>query len=445
MQDVKHLTQKKKSLLDRLLSRGSSGSGNAFRRQSVQPPPRSRKRLAAVLVAGICLLGGLIMSLTLSTRSAVSSVGKTPSPPPREGLNTWNSFHLAAQQLPSVQSVGSKIQSGVPGGGTITYAINPELQEKVTRVLNENRVPFGVFVALEPRTGRVLAMASHAAQDGTWPGKAFYTPYPMASLFKIVTAAAALEEKKISPETVMAFNGRLTSVSPSTWEPRRRHSQEMSLTEAMGKSVNPVFGRLASDVVGREPLLQYAGRFGFNQVLFPGTQIQPSIAATPQNTNELMLMGAGLGREVKITPLHAASLIGAVANGGTLMAPLLADEIKSDNGTTLYQAQPHPLRRVITPETAGQLAKMLSQTVSKGTSRRAFHDRRGRPMLGSVSIAAKTGSIDGKDPEGHYSWFAAYAPMENPQIALVALVVNQGKWKIKASHVGEKALEAFFR
>jgi cell division protein FtsI/penicillin-binding protein 2 len=66
-------------------------------------------------------------------------------------------------------------------------------------------------------------------------------------------------------------------------------------------------------------------------------------------------------------------------------------------------------------------------------------------MLGSISIAAKTGSIDGKDPEGHYSWFAAYAPIENPQIALVALVVNQGKWKIKATHVGEKALETFFK
>lgn len=444
MQDVKHLTQKKKSLLHRLVSRSTTGSGNAFKRQREQRPPRSRKRLA-IFAAGLFLIAGLFLSLTLSTRSAVSSVSKAPPTVSSEGLNTWNSFQLAAQQLPSFQPVGSKLQAGLPGGGTITYAINPELQERVTRVMNDNKVPFGVFVALEPRTGKILAMASHSSRDDAWPGKAFYTPYPMASLFKIVTAAAALEEKKISPDTVMAFNGKLTSVSPSIWEPRRRHSQEMSLTEAMGKSVNPVFGRLASDVVGRDPLLLYAGRFGFNQVLFPGTQIQPSVAATPQNTAELMLMGAGLGREVKITPLHAASLIGAVANGGTLMAPLLADEIKSGKGTTVYQAQPHPLRRAISSETAGHLAKMLSTTVSKGTSRRAFHDRRGRPMLGSISIAAKTGSIDGKDPEGQYSWFAAYAPIENPQIALVALVVNQGTWKIKASHVGEKALEAFFR
>jgi cell division protein FtsI/penicillin-binding protein 2 len=87
---------------------------------------------------------------------------------------------------------------------------------------------------------------------------------------------------------------------------------------------------------------------------------------------------------------------------------------------------------------------MLSSTVLTGTSRKAFHDRRGRPRL-DVSIAAKTGSINGTDPKGHYSWFAAFAPIQNPRIALVALVINPDKWKIKAPQVGEQALEEFFR
>jgi cell division protein FtsI/penicillin-binding protein 2 len=87
---------------------------------------------------------------------------------------------------------------------------------------------------------------------------------------------------------------------------------------------------------------------------------------------------------------------------------------------------------------------MLSSTVTSGTSRRAFHDRQGRPRL-DVDIAAKTGSINGTDPKGHYSWFAAFAPAHSPRIALVALVINQDKWKVKASYVGEQALEEFFR
>jgi cell division protein FtsI/penicillin-binding protein 2 len=135
----------------------------------------------------------------------------------------------------------------------------------------------------------------------------------------------------------------------------------------------------------------------------------------------------------------------AIANGGVMMAPSLTEEIRNSRGETVFTRQPRQLKRLVTPETAGQLARMLSTTVNSGTSRKAFHDRRGRPMLASLNIAAKTGSIDGKDPAGHYSWFAAYAPIEDPQIALVALVINQNKWRIKASHVGEKALEAFFK
>jgi cell division protein FtsI/penicillin-binding protein 2 len=88
---------------------------------------------------------------------------------------------------------------------------------------------------------------------------------------------------------------------------------------------------------------------------------------------------------------------------------------------------------------------MMSTTVNSGTSRKAFHDRRGRPRLADIAIAAKTGSINGNDPVGYYSWFAAYAPADDPQIALIALVINQPKWKIKASYVGEQALESYFR
>jgi cell division protein FtsI/penicillin-binding protein 2 len=128
-----------------------------------------------------------------------------------------------------------------------------------------------------------------------------------------------------------------------------------------------------------------------------------------------------------------------------MMAPSLAQAVQNPQGVSLYTQHPQLLRRVVTPETAHSLARMLSTTVVSGTSRRAFHDRRGRPMFSSLSVAAKTGSIDGKNPAGHYSWFAAYAPMDDPQIALAALVINENKWRIKATNLGEQALEAFFK
>jgi len=139
------------------------------------------------------------------------------------------------------------------------------------------------------------------------------------------------------------------------------------------------------------------------------------------------------------------TIMAAIANGGVMMLPALAQEIKNGRGATVFVQKSQSLRSLVTPETAGQLSRMLTTTVRSGTSRKVFHDRRGRPLLASLTIAAKTGSINGKDPAGHYSWFAAYAPADNPQIALAALVINQDKWKIKASYLGEQALEAFFK
>ena len=449
MQDVKHLTiKKKKGLFRRLLSERREPS-NSYRRLIEPPPERPRLRLIVTAIA-LLLAAIPIVSLIVNGRSAASTSRKSQDASfrgiqLRKELDVWQSFQLSADALPLSRTVGDQLQSDLPGGGTVSYSIDPELQDQVLDFLKEKKVPYGVFIAIEPKTGRVLAMVSYSSVAPAWEKTAYYQLYPMASLFKIITASAALEQGKVGPDTVMAFNGRLASVNPKLWYVHPRHNQEMSLTEAMGKSVNPVFGRLASDVVGRDSLLTYAERFGFNQLLFPGTSINPSRAQVPQNDMELKLMGAGLGREVKISPIHVASVMAAVANRGVMMAPTLADQVRNSSGKVVFTARPQPLRRMVTEETAAKLARMLSTSVRSGTSRKAFHDRRGRPMLGNVTIAAKTGSIDGKDPEGHYSWFAAYAPMDDPQIALVALVVNQDRWKIKATHVGEKALEAFFR
>lgn len=361
-------------------------------------------------------------------------------------MDVYESFRVAAESILLCRPLNDKLVTVLPDGSMVTYSLDTALQAKVTKVMADNDVPFGVFVAIEPKTGRVLAMASHSTVDPEWERQAFYKLYPMASLFKIITAAAALEQKKVSPDTVVAFRGGACSENPRYWYVKPgRGNQEMNLSIAMGKSVNPVFGRLASDVVGRDSIMTYAERFGFNQTLFPGTQIIPSKANTPQTDAELKLMGAGLGREVKISPLHAAAMMAAIANDGMMMAPLLACEVKDPAGRVLYSEKPEPLRKLVNQETAKLLAKTLSTTVTSGTSRRAFHDRRGRPMLSSVNVAAKTGSINGKDPEGYYNWFAAYAPAEDPQIALVALIINRDKWKIKASYLGEQALEAYFK
>ncbi|RNC73229.1 MAG: penicillin-binding protein [Desulfuromonadales bacterium] len=447
MQDLKHLTRKKRFSFSDHFKPRPPASRNSFKRLAEPPPRKKRLRLILPVVAAL-LAAYPVLSLIFSGKPAVSSVREEPKPPlkPVRELDPFSSFQLAAGLLTSAHMEGGRLTAALPGGGTVVYAVNGELQHRVKEVMTQFDVPYGVVVAIEPKTGKVLAMVSHSSASPGWEERAFYGIYPMASLFKIITASAALEQGKVTPQTVIPFRGSLTSESAHSWSSLpKRGAQEMDLTTAMGKSVNPVFGRLASDVAGRDAVLRSAERFGFNHYLLPGTPVQPSKAEHPQTDNDLRLMGAGLGREVKISPVHAAVMMAAIANGGTMLVPSLVEEVRNGEGKVSYHHQPKVIRSIVTPEVAGQLTKMLSTTVSSGTSRKVFHDRRGRPKLADINIAAKTGSINGNDPEGHYTWFAAYAPAENPAIALVTLVINQDKWKIKASYLGEQALEAFFK
>jgi len=447
MRDFKNLSRKKRfpslSVVDRRKL-------DTLRNLIESRPVDRRLRLILPLVA--LILGAYpAFNMLISARNAQSSVGKSimtsaPRIRPLRELDNIQSFKYASDSLPAARFVNGSLLAPLPDGGTVVYAIDQELQERVERVMQTSRVPYGVFVAIEPKSGRILAMAAHSSVDPAWERNSFYNIYPMASLFKIITAAAALEKKQVSPGTVFAYRGKLTSENPRFWFVKPgKNNLEMPLDVAMGKSVNPVFGRLASDVVGRDNIVSYAERFGFNKALLPGTCLKTSSSTTPQSDSELKLMGAGLCREVKISPLHVAAIMSAIANDGVMMFPALAKEIRNGRGETVFNQQGLALRSLVTPETAGQLSKMLSKTVHSGTSRKAFHDRRGRSLLASLDIAAKTGSINGKDPAGHYSWFAAYAPINDPQIALVALVINQDKWRIKATYLGEQALEAFFK
>ena len=434
-------------------ARQKGASGNFFKVPASIPAieePEQKRRWLRVLLPLIAVILAAYPVFSLVTSPGLeSNIPVKPlvvrDPPGASPLNPYQAFLLSAQSLKNITPGAGSLVAPLADGGSVQFSLDRELQGRVLEVMADNRVPYGAFVALEPKTGRVLALAGYSDRDRNWPERSCYDLYPMASLFKIIIAAAALEQKKLGPNSMVLFNGRSCSENPKAWFVRPgKRNQQVDLTTAMSKSMNPVFGRLASEIVGRDDMMSMATRFGFNQQLFPGTPVQPSRAAEPQNDSQLKLMGACLGRETKISPLHAAAMMAAIANDGVMMLPVLADRITNGAGDVLFCENSLPVRRLLDQETARQLARTLSLTVPSGTSRKAFHDRKGRPRLADINIMAKTGSINGTSPDGFYTWFAAYAPAENPQIALVALVVNQGKWKIKASQLGEQALEAFF-
>jgi cell division protein FtsI/penicillin-binding protein 2 len=460
MQDLKHLSDKKSSgfgLLSRTAQNRRLGSSGGPLRPRLDMPSGKRLRrlkLTLLFIAIVLVIAPLSVLALRQTQSVAQRAHAwfaetaAPVPQPAEAARqpaTPSRFETAGNLLATAEINGSRVSARTPEGVQHIYTIQGELQKRVYDFLAKNKVPYGVFVAIEPASGRVLGMTSYSSIDSEWPKRSAYDLYPMASLFKIITASAALENRKITPESVIEFRGGAYSESPRYWDINPRGgNNRMDVTYAMGKSINPVYGRMASDIAGKSSVMESVSRFGFNQELFPGTPAKPSQAGEPVSNHGLRLMGAGLDHEVKISPLHAAVIMSAIANGGKMMIPGLTSSVIDSRGIEKETFTPRELRRLVSPETSASLTRMLSSTVLTGTSRKAFHDRRGR-LLVNVPIAAKTGSINGSDPKGHYSWFAAFAPIQNPQIALVALVINPDKWKIKASQVGEQALEEFFR
>ncbi|NTW88266.1 MAG: penicillin-binding protein [Desulfobulbaceae bacterium] len=460
MQDLKHLTQKKSAFGLRLFGDASRNkrlkqTSEPVRLRLPFPTGKHLRQLKPVLLfiaivlalAPLCVLAlRKTESAGLNIRTWITSLTSVATKPAEAAKHPVPSRFAVASDLRATADVnGSRMSARTPEGLQHIYTIQGDLQKKVYEFLAKNQVPYGVFVAIEPASGRILGMTAYSSIDPAWAKQSVYQLYPMASLFKIITASAALENHKITPESVIEFRGGSYSENPRYWDASPRGgNNRMDLTYAMGKSINPVYGRVASDIAGKSSVMASVSRFGFNQELLPGIPAKQSQAMEPINNHGLRLMGAGLDHDVKISPLHAAVIMSAIANDGKMMVPGLTSSIIDKQGVEKETFTPRELRQLVTPETSASLKRMLSSTVLTGTSRKAFHDRRGRPLL-DVSIAAKTGSINGTDPKGHYSWFAAFAPIQNPRIALVALVINPDKWKIKASQVGEQALEEFFR
>jgi len=309
------------------------------------------------------------------------------------------------------------------GGATRTLTVDPQLQGSLEKLLRDNRTPFAAVVALEPSTGRVLAMAEHAQGQPALRGLAVKAAYPAASIFKIVTASA-LVEKGFGPDSEECTHGGKRGVTLNHLKDSRKDRQCMTLGEALAKSTNGVFAKLTFKNLSAVALKQVAERFHFNRPLDFPVPADTSLAAFPAEPLELARTGAGFG-DVYLSPLHGAALAAVVANRGAWRAPVLFED-----------AAPQPAERVISEAAAEALASMMEQTVTSGTARKTFRER-GHGVPGAVG---KTGSLADRQPFRDYSWFVGYAPRDNPRVAVAAVVVNSNLWHVRAPTVAREAM-----
>ena len=180
---------------------------------------------------------------------------------------------------------------------------------------------------LEPATGRVLAMAEHSRAQPGATGLALKAMAPAASIFKLVTAAALLEQG-VSPGEQVCFHGGRHRLDPRllTDDPRRDH-RCTTLESAFGRSTNVVFAKLAGRGLDAPELRDAASRFLFNTPIPFPLALEPSTARIDDDTFQLANTAAGFG-PVRLTPMHAALLAAIVANGGVFVPPVLVDEVE---------------------------------------------------------------------------------------------------------------------
>jgi cell division protein FtsI/penicillin-binding protein 2 len=292
---------------------------------------------------------------------------------------------------------------------------------------------------MDPRTGRVLALAdkSSGLRDA-----AFHAGFPAASLFKVVTAAAAVERARVAPDARIAFRGGNYTLNQWNYLPNTRTDRRvMSLTEALGKSCNPVFGRVALRFLTPDALESFAERFGFNEKIYFDAPLPESAASIPSDKYGLSRTAAGFGA-VTISPIHAATLMAGLANGGKMSRPILIDKITNRNGQPIYSSHTEVIAQMVRPDTARKVLEMMKSTTTIGTSRKDFAASRGRPAL-PVNVAAKTGTLSGKNPKGLNHWFIATAPLENPKVAIAVIVVDPQNSSARAARVGREVLEYY--
>jgi len=316
---------------------------------------------------------------------------------------------------------------------------NLGLQNEVQLIVNSIRAPHVAIVALDPKTGKVLAIAGKSVSI---PDITTHNLFPAASLFKIVTAAASFYTNDTNANSIVNFRGGNYALNKYNYLPNvRADKRKMTVGEAMGKSCNPVFGRLALNLPSSAVLRDFALMLQFGTPIQADFTIPQSDVFIPNDAFNLSKTGAGFG-QVTISPIHAAALVAAIANKGLFPVPQIIEKIVDAEGNSLPIAV-RPPKQIIDADIASSLVEMMKYTTKIGTARNPFASTKKNPGL-PFEVAGKTGTLQGKAPKGLTKWFIAAAPASNPQIAIAAVVVNPQNGREVPTYLGRKILDYFF-
>lgn len=327
-------------------------------------------------------------------------------------------------------------------GNSVKLTIDGVYQDILEAELNDALVgcdgESGLAIITVPKTGEILAIANAPFFDRANPGAAppwmrrnrvVTDPFEPGSTFKTITAAALLDQEAVDPdERVFCENGRFRL--PNGDIVRDSHPLGwLTFRQVIGQSSNIGTMKMARRLKRKE-FYEYVRNFGFGTRT--GIELPSESAGLLRHASQWSdrsLETIAMGQEISVTALQLAMAVGAIANGGTLMAPRLIKEVVGPDGKTIRQIEPQPIRRVISESAAAKMREILAGVVTEGTGKKA--------QVQGVTVAGKTGTAQRVAPGGqgyaagqYVVSFIGFLPVEDPQLLCLVVVDNpkHDKW-----------------
>lgn len=331
---------------------------------------------------------------------------------------------------------------------SIEYTLDPDLQKSADKLLKTYKPDYGAIVMMDATTGQILVLSSFQRKNEHGEHLALKGSFPAASIFKIVTATAALDKYNVTPQTAVRFNGgNHTLYKKNVMSDKvNRWTRAISLKEAFARSINTVFGRLTLERLQPQDLEDYAVRFGFNTNIQSDLPFDPGVTEIPKEKNfHLAELASGFNRVTRMSPIQGAMIAASVAEDGVMRIPYIVENVKDSTGKILFQSEPITAGTTMSPMGAAKLQELMEATIRQGTSRKSFRSLIKDKKFKELVIGGKTGSLTGDDPKGKVDWFVGYAMNEKRKIAIAALTVNVDYWTVKSSYLAQNLFRTHFK
>jgi penicillin-binding protein A len=348
--------------------------------------------------------------------------------------STYNAQLAGTDDALFVRRLIDMATNKTPKGATVQTTIVPKIQKAAAEALGNQK---GAVVALDPKSGAVLAMVTSptydpndiASHDIEAAGKAYdrlasdpqhplsnraaREIYPPGSTFKLVTAAAALADGKTPDSTVespdrLKLPGTRVYLSNST----NCGGTKITITQALKVSCNTAFANLGLEV-GASKLRDQAQLFGFDRRHL--SDLGGVASQFPDKLNEAQLALSSIGQyDVAASPLQMAMVSAAIANDGVLMDPFVVSSVRSADLKPIQTHKQQELSTAMTQDNAKELQQMMLQVVNEGTGRNA--------QIPGVEVAGKTGTAQSDPKRKPFAWFTSFAPVDDPAVAVAVII-----------------------